>query len=479
MQKNTKKYYVVTPIYYVNDVPHVGHFYTTLAADVLARYYRLKLGKENVLFVTGTDEHGAKVAQAAREHGKDPQAYADEVAPTFQKAWKEAGITYDYFMRTTHPEHKRIAQEVLQKIYDAGYIYKGVYEGLYCVGCEKFLTEQDLVDGKCPLHPNQEPVHQREDNYFFKLKDFAAQVREKIVSGELQVLPESRKNEILGRIDQGIEDISISRQGLAWGIRVPWDDTQTVYVWVEALFNYYSATRIMKDKEDFWPLQLDLMAKDIVWFHAFIWPALLLAAKIPLLETVFAHGFFTINGQKMSKSLGNVIAPHELVAKFGKDGARYLLLSAYTFGNDGDLALDKFTEKFNSDLANGLGNLISRTARLCEGIQFDAIAQEDEDFNKKFSEEYQQRMETYAFVEILEDIWTKIRSLDKYFNETEIWTLKDSPEALQEALKPVIQGLVDIGWELEPFMPETAEKIRKQFAGSLIASAEPYFRRLQ
>src|SRR3989344_1681342 len=208
-----KNYYITTPIYYVNDVPHVGHLYTTLAADVLARFYRATMGKEKVFFITGTDEHGAKVAQAAREHHKSPQEYVDEVAPVFQKAWKEAQISFDYFMRTTNAEHKRLAQEQLQKIYDAGHIYKDVYEGLYCVGCEKFLTEQDLVEGKCPLHPNIPPVHQKEDNYFFKLKDFASSVREKIANGELKVLPESRRNEILGRIDQGVEDISISRQG--------------------------------------------------------------------------------------------------------------------------------------------------------------------------------------------------------------------------------------------------------------------------
>ncbi len=466
------KYYVNTPIYYVNDVPHVGHFYTTLAADVLARYYALKIGKENVLFVTGTDEHGAKVAQAAEAHGKTPQEYADEVAPTFQKAWDEAGLSYDYFMRTTHPEHKRIAQEILQKMYDAQYIYKGVYEGLYCVGCEKFLTEQDIVDGKCPLHPNQEPVHQKEDNYFFKLKDFAAQVRAKIASGEIEVLPESRRNEVLGRIDQGVEDISISRQGLSWGVQIPWDNTQTVYVWVEALFNYYTATKIIPGKEDFWPNQLQLMAKDIVWFHAFIWPALLLAAGLGLPKTVFAHGFFTINGQKMSKSLGNVIAPSELIEKYGRDGARYLLLSAYTFGNDGDLALDKFTDTYNSDLANGLGNLISRTAKLCEGLDM------GEHKAKEFSFHYIERIESYAFYEVLDDIWKKLAELDKYFNHTEPWKLKGTPEALKEALSPVVQGLLDIAMELEPFMPETAGKIKEQFSGSEIKAGEPYFMRI-
>jgi len=467
-----KKYYVSTPIYYVNDVPHVGHFYTTLAADVLARYYRLKIGKENVLFITGTDEHGAKVAEAAEKHGKTPQEFADEVSPTFEKAWQDVGISHDYFMRTTNENHKRIVQELLQKMYDAGYIYKGVYEGQYCIGCEKFLTEQDIVDGKCPLHPNQTPVHQKEDNYFFKLKDFTAQVRSKIESGEIEVLPESRKHEILGRVDQGIEDISISRQGVTWGVQIPWDSTQTVYVWVEALFNYYTLTQFVEGKADFWPAQLHLMAKDIVWFHAFIWPALLLAAGLPLPKTIFAHGFFTINGQKMSKSLGNVIAPHELIQKYGKDGARYLLLSAYAFGNDGDLALESFTQRFNSDLANGLGNLISRTAKLCEGLDM------GDHQPKEFSHEYIGRIESYAFIEVLTDIWQKIGELDRYVNHTEPWKLKDSPEALKEALLPVVQGLVDIAKELEPFMPETSERMLKQFSGSKIESAEPYFKRI-
>ncbi|KXK10115.1 MAG: Methionine--tRNA ligase [Microgenomates bacterium OLB23] len=467
-----QKYYVNTPIYYVNDVPHVGHLYTTLAADVLARYYRIKLGHENVLFVTGTDEHGAKVAQAAAQHNKTPQEYADEVAPVFQKAWEATNISHDYFMRTTHHEHKKIVQGILQKMYDAGHIYKGVYEGLYCVGCEKFLTEQDMVNGKCPLHPNQEPIQQKEDNYFFKLSSFGAQVKAKIESGELEVQPQSRRNEVLGRIEQGIEDISISRQGVAWGIQIPWDTSQTVYVWVEALFNYYTATKIIPGKEDFWPNQLQLMAKDIVWFHACIWPALLLAAELKLPKAIFAHGFFTINGQKMSKSLGNVIAPQELVDTYGADGARYLLLSAYTFGNDGDLALDKFTDTYNSDLANGLGNLVSRTAKLCEGLNM------GERTPLEFSEKYKNRMEHYEFKEVLDDIWAKLAELDKYFNHTMPWKLKDSPEALKEALLPVVQGLVDIAAELEPFMPQTAEKMSKQFTSAAIGAVEPYFTRI-
>lgn len=495
------KYFVTTPIYYVNDVPHIGHFYTTLAADILARYYRNKLGGGNVFFTVGTDEHGTKVAEAAAKHGKSPKEYVDEVAPAFINAWKHANISYDFFIRTTEPQHKKLVREVFTNLYKDGYIYKDVYEGLYCVGCEKFLTEQDMVEGKCPLHPKESPQKQKEDNYFFKLSSFAETLRQKITSGELKILPESRKNEILARIDSGLEDVSISRQTVSWGIPVPWDESQTFYVWVEAVFNYYSATHIIGNTKKFWPPQLHIMAKDILWFHAVIWPALLLAANIQLPEVVFAHGFFTMNGQKISKSLGNVLSPNEIIEKFGVDGARYLLISAFNFGSDGDVDLKAFVDKYNGDLANGLGNLISRTAKLCEGLTFpaensikkntadthgeidivaDGTDSSAEERGKGVSTEnnpYQNYMEQYEFLSVLEYIWKKIRMLDRHLNTQQPWHISNAEEK-KAALVPVVEGLRGIADELEPFMPDTAQKLRKQFSGEHIAIANVFFKRI-
>ncbi len=464
------KFYVTTPIYYVNDVPHVGHVYTTLAADIIARHYRLKYGPENTFFLTGTDEHGFKVAQAAQEHGKTPKQFADEISHLFNENWKNLNISNDFFIRTTDERHEKIAQDILQKIYDRGFIYEDVYKGLYCVGCERFLTENDLVDGKCPLHPNKEPAYQEEKNYFFKLKEFIPEILKKIESDSYEILPKSRKNEVVSKLKQEVENVSISRAGVSWGIPVPWDNSQTIYVWVEALINYYSATQFLEGKEKFWPADLHLMAKDILWFHAVIWPALLLAADLPLPKALFAHGFFTINGQKMSKSIGNVISPQELIDQFGIDGTRYLLMSEYPFGNDGDLSLEKFKQRYNSDLANGLGNLASRVAKLCEKVESFPI-----DENLKISPEISNLIEEYKFDEALKAVQAFIAEADKIVNEKKPWTLEGTN------LKNVLFGLVarmrQISKDLKSFMPETSDKLEQQFGVEKISSGASLFPR--
>lgn len=474
MQKktqNTQKFYVTTPIYYVNAAPHVGSLYTTLAADVLARYYRSKYGDKNVFFLTGTDEHGQKVAEYAEKAGKQPQEFADSVVPEFERAWEITDISYDHFMRTTDPRHIKEAQKIFTKIYEAGYIYKGTYEGLYCVGCEKFITEAEMVNDKCHLHPDKNLVEQKEDNYFFKLSKFADVLLKKIQNNEYRVLPERRRNEIIARIEQGIEDISISRESVSWGIPVPWDESHTFYVWVEALFNYFTATQFLDEKEDFWPAQVHFLAKDIIWFHAFVWQALLLAADLPLPETIFAHGFFTINGQKMSKSLGNVIAPSELVEKYGVDGARYLLLSAYQFGNDGDLSMEAFDARYNADLANGLGNLVARSAKLVEG-------QPGFDMPDSYSESFAEHVENFRFDKALVDVWDRIAEADKYLNEKEPWTIKDDVKKRTEVMRPVIEALVQIAYDVKPFMPRSSANILTQLTAETIQTADPYFARV-
>ena len=467
------KFFLTTPIYYVNDVPHIGHAYTTIAADVVARYWRQKISKENVFFLTGTDEHGQKVAQAAKEKGLSPKEFVDSVAPRFEEAWKLLNIDYDYFIRTTDPKHESVVTDLLQKIYDAGYIYPGTYKGLYCVGCEKFLTESELVDGKCPLHPNKEPVHQEEKNYFLKLKELSRKVFEKIENGEYQILPEDKKKEIVSRIKQGVEDISISRAGVSWGIPLPWDKSQTIYVWVDALINYYSATRFIKGKEGFWPANLHLVGKDILWFHTVIWQAILIATGIPLPKTIFAHGFFTIDGAKMSKSLGNVISPQELVEKYGVDGARYLVVSAYPFGSDGDISLDKFKEEYNAHLANGIGNLVSRIAKLCENSGFE-FPQEKV---LKFDDLVEENIKNYHFDEALKNLFDRfISGLDSSINKEEPWKL--TGENLKEFLTGSVSIIRNLSFNLRPFLPVTSEKIEKQFLGPKIKSELPLFPRL-
>lgn len=467
-----KKFYITTPIYYVNDAPHIGSAYTTLAADIIARYYRQKLGKENVLFLTGTDEHGQKIQEAAKEKGTTPIKLADEVAEKFKSAWKLLDIDYDYFIRTTDPKHEKVVGELLQKVYDAGYIYSGTYEGPYCVGCERFYKESELVNGRCPLHPTKEISHQKEKNYFLKLKDLAEkEVLPRIEKGEYQILPEERKNEIVARIKQGVEDVSVSREGVSWGIPVPWDKSQTIYVWVDALINYFSATKFVEGKEKFWPADLHLVGKDILWFHSVIWQALLIAAGEEIPKTIFAHGFFTIDGQKMSKSLGNIITPKQLVDRYGVDGARYLLISAVSFGSDGDISLKNFDAKYNADLANGLGNVVARVAKLSEKIEA------FESYKPEFTEDYKKDVEDVKIDQVIEIIQVEIKSLDGAINKSEPWNIKDSAK-LKDILQVYVNRIRQIAFELKPFLPETADKIEKQFKGPKISSGAPLFPRL-
>ena len=472
------KFYISTPIYYINDIPHIGHAYTTVAADVIARYYKQKIGDENVFFLTGTDEHGAKVATAAKSAGKDPKEFADSIIPKFENAWKSLNINYSHFFRTTDERHEKIVGEILQKIYDKKLIYEDVYEGLYCEGCERFLTEDELVNGKCPLHPSLEPKHQKENNYFFKLSEFNDDLIRLFETDEVAILPESRKNEILGKLkSDGLKDIAISREGVTWGIPIPWDNKQTIYVWVEALFNYYTATQFLEGKQKFWPANVHLIGKDILWFHTVIWCALLKAAELPLPKQVFAHGFFTINGEKMSKSLGNVIAPKDLVEEFGADATRYLLLSQFPFGSDGDFSIDKLTERYNANLANGLGNLVARVAKLCETSNFD--------FNEKPNtlsellkekEIYVGNFENFLLNSVLDLIMLDIAGINQSIDKNEPWDLVG--DKLYNFLKPTVRSILNTSVLIRPFMPGAAKKIEKQFSGPKIKSEVPLFPRI-
>lgn len=470
------KYYVTTPIYYVNDKPHIGHAYTTVVADVFARYHRQKLGADNVFFLTGTDEHGAKVAQAATNHNQTPKDFVDATAKLYQTAWQSLNISHDYFFRTTDPAHEKLVQDLLQQLYDKGLIYKGSYRGIYCIGCEKYLNADEIVDGHCVLHPNVELKEQEEENYFFKTKAIAHNVLDALKAKQYSVLPTERYEEIVSRIEAGVEDVSISRVGMDWGIPLPWDNQHTVYVWVDALFNYYTATVMVEGKQDFWPANLHLMAKDILWFHAFIWEALLIALEKPLPETVLAHGFFTIDGQKMSKSLGNVLDPIELVQTYTADGLRYLLLTAFAFGNDGDISLSKFNEKYNADLANGIGNLISRVATLCDktGHDFGHITAQVDD---AVLQNIDTAMSQFRPDDALKAVWQPIQSLDKSIDTDTPWKLEG--DELIAKLESYVGGILALEQYLRAFLPDTADYIHQVFGSGKVTKPTPLFLRRQ
>lgn len=467
-----KKFYITTPIYYVNDKPHIGHTCTTVVADILARYHKCQ--DEEVFFLTGTDEHGAKVAAEAKKANLPPQEFCDKISKTFEDIWPKLGIETDFFIRTTNPKHKKLVTEVITKIYKKGDIYKAKYEGFYCVGCEKFVTETDLVGDRCPLHPKQKIEKQSEDNYFFKLSKYAPLLIRGIENNKdknnYHIAPQGKREEILSRLKAGVEDISLSRANVSWGIPIPWDETQTIYVWFDALLNYFSALKITNN-EKFWPADLHLIGKEILWFHAVIWEAMLLSAQITLPEKIFAHSFCMVDGQKMSKSLGNVIAPEELLKKFGVDGTRYLIASSFPYENDSNVSWEKFTQKYNADLANGLGNLVARVAKLCEKSEFSFQTEKKLNFDKKVSSS----LDCLKVEEALACIWDKIHQADKIIDQTKPWEQKG--KVLEKSLQPLVWTIREIAFNLKPFLPETAEKIQKQFAGPKIKSGPSLFPR--
>jgi methionyl-tRNA synthetase len=374
-----KNFYVTTPIYYVNDKPHIGNAYTTIAADFFSRFNQL--ADRESFFLTGTDEHGSKVAETAEAASKSPQEFCDEVVTHFIDTWKLLDLQHDYFVRTTDKRHIKAVSKLMSVLKEAktpdgrDVIYEGIYEGLYCTGCEKFLTETEMVDNMCPLHKNP-PRKLKEKNYFFRLEPYIPIIREMIEKNELVILPEERRKEVLGLLKLGLPDFSISRESVKWGIPLPFDKSQIVYVWVDALPNYISAIGYEDNDAEFtkwWDKSevVHLMAKDILKFHTIFWPAILMAAGLKCPDELFLHGFFAVNGKKMSKSAGNMIDPREMAEIYGPDATRYLLLNQFPFGVDGDIKEKEFVIRYNADLANDLGNLVSRVAKMmiqyCDG----------------------------------------------------------------------------------------------------------------
>lgn len=471
----SKKFYITTPIYYVNAKPHIGHAYTTVAADVLARWN--KLNGNGTFFLTGTDEHGLKIQRIAEKAGKGPQEFVDEISSEFKSLWKKLNINYDNFIRTTEAVHKKTVQNVLQILWDKKAIYKGVYEGLYCVGCEQFKTESELVDGKCPDH-NAVPEHLKEECYLLKMSDLQSELVKKIESDEFHIVPNKYKVEILCFLkNQTLKDVSISRKNVSWGIPLPFDPSHTTYVWVDAFLNYLTGigwkgepNKIPKQ----WPPEAQLIGKDILRVHATIWPVIILHLGISLPKKLFTHGFILSGGKKMSKTLGNVIGVDEMIGKFGVDATRYLLMSAGTFGEDVDLTMERAAGKYEADLANGLGNLVARVLTMAEKYCEGKIPKINKDPEKhplrtgnnihnwkKVWKDIDENLSNFKLNEVAISIWKFIAEADNYIEQNKPWKLakENKTEELNWALYGLLDGIHQIAWQIYPFMPETALKI--------------------
>lgn len=456
MEKN--KFYITTTLPYINANPHIGFAKEIVEADVLARYHSIL--SDEVFFNTGTDEHGLKIFRKAEELGMDVQKYCDEKAQEFDKLKQALNLSYDNFIRTTDEKHIKAVQEFWKICDKNGYIYKKNYKVKYCVGCELEKTDSELENGECPLHPGKKVENIEEENYFFRYSSFEKKLLDFYEKNPDFVLPKHRFNEIKSFVSGGLRDFSISRikEKMPWGISVPGDESQVIYVWFDALVNYISAIGWPEDKDNFerwWPA-VQFCGKDNLRPQAAMWQAMLLAANLPTSQQIFVNGFITVNGQKMSKSLGNVISPYEMIEKFGIDGTRYLLLSFGNFGEDSDLNQEGMREKYNADLANGLGNLVSRVIKLSPKKIF-VFKNNPLELQNSVIEKLIEKME---FGQALDYIWKKISEANKYIDDNKPWKLKkENQKKFEEVMKKLLEDLDLISQLLIPFMPETAEKI--------------------
>jgi methionyl-tRNA synthetase len=460
-------FYLTTPIYYVNAIPHIGHAYTTLAADILVRHHRQR--GEDTFFLTGTDEHASKVYRVAEAEGLDPTTYVDQIAGKWRELPERVGAGIDFFIRTTDKGHKRFVQAFVQRIYDNGDIYEDTYAGLYCVGCEAFKTDAELVDGKCPEHDTV-PEWIEEKNYFFRLSAYQDRLLQLYEERPVFVQPAFRYNEARSFIASGLQDFSLSRAGQPWGVPIPWDPEQVVYVWVDALINYVSALTYARADEDlrdrFWPHVRHLIGKDILRFHCVYWPALLLSAGYEVPREIFVHGFLLLDERKISKSRGNVIDALDLVDVYGSDAVRYWATRSVQFGHDGSVSLDSVHERHERELGNDLGNLVSRTtaliARYREGrIQVAPGLGERAAFDR-LAVEVSNRIDIFDLTGALDEIWDFIRGLNKFVSDAKPWELAKD-EANADELDRVIYALVDgvraAAIALYAYLPRTTPQI--------------------
>ena len=468
-----KKIYLTTAIPYVNGVPHIGHAMDYCLADVCARYFRL-IGDE-VRLQAGTDEHGGKIEQEAAEMGMPTQEYVDQNAEKFKQFISKLGVEYTDFVRTTDVEHEKRVQEIWQRL--AEHIYKAEYEGWYCTGCERFITDKEYEEngGACPDH--QKPYEKlQEENYYLRIGDFKKRISEAISSGEMVILPEFRKKEILRLLDES-PDVSISRpvSQLKWGVLVPGDESQVMYVWMDALANYITVLGYPDVSiGDWWPATAQFVGKDVLRFHAIIWPAMLLGLGLELPRTIVSHGMILANGQKMSKSIGNVVDPVEVIEKYGLDAFRYYFLRHVDTFNDSDFTWEKYNQAYNNELANDLGNLIQRLAILASKNKIEGVG---EDVRFELPEEYHELMEKYEFAKAFDFVWGKVQGLNKRIDEDKPWSMAKNGELekLEKCLKGLIYDLLMVSKMLVPFLPETAEKIRLILTGEIKPPKTPLF----